>query len=135
MTLEITSTLRKKYSFLPSQKKLQEIKEKVLGKKYELSLVYIGNTLSKKLNKNHRQKDYGANILSFPLDDFSGEIFINIPNSEKESKKWERNNKNFIEFLFIHGLAHLKGYDHVINEKDAEEMEKFEIKIRKKFNI
>ena len=134
MILEISSTLRKKYSFIPSKKHLDQVKETILGKKYELSLVFMGDKLSKKLNKNYRQKDYGANILSFPLDKNSGEIFINIPNSEKECKKWNRNAKNFVEFLFIHGCAHLKGYDHQ-NEKDAEKMERFEQKFRKKFNI
>jgi len=87
MTFEVNSTLRKKYNFIPSKKQLETIKESILGKKYELSLVFIGDKLSKKLNKNYRQKDYGANILSFPLDKNSGEIFINIPNSKKECKK------------------------------------------------
>ncbi|MCK5589195.1 MAG: rRNA maturation RNase YbeY [Candidatus Pacebacteria bacterium] len=134
MTLEINTTLKKKYNFLPSPKKLTEIKEKILGKKYELSLVYIGDKLSKKLNKTHRQKDYEANILSFPLDKNSGEIFINIPNSKKTCKKWGRGEKNFIEFLFIHGLSHLKGYDHT-NNQDSKKMETFEQKIRKKFKV
>ena len=87
MTLEINTTLKKKYSFLPTKKKLGEIKENILGKKYTLSLVFIGDKLSKTLNQDYRQKDYGANILSFPLDKNSGEIFINIPNSQKECKK------------------------------------------------
>jgi ssRNA-specific RNase YbeY (16S rRNA maturation enzyme) len=53
------------------------MKESVLGKKYELSLVFIGDKKSKSLNKKFRNKDYKANILSFPIDNDMGEIFIN----------------------------------------------------------
>jgi len=132
MTLEISTTLKNKPKF---KKKLWvKIAEKVLGKKYELSLVFIGDKKSKSLNKKFRNKNYTANVLSFPVDSDMGEIFINLPNAKKEAKKWDRNSENFIDFLFIHGLAHLKGYDHM-SEEDAEKMEKFEKKIRKLFKI
>jgi ssRNA-specific RNase YbeY (16S rRNA maturation enzyme) len=36
---------------------------------------------------------------------------------------------NFVSFLFVHGLVHLKGYDH------GDKMEKMEIKFRKIFKI
>lgn len=39
--------------------------------------------------------------------------------------------KKFLILLFIHGLAHLKGFNHQ-NEVDAKEMEKFEEKMRRK---
>ena len=48
---------------------------------------------------------------------------------KREMKEFERKFENFIGFLFIHGLVHLKGYDH------SEEMEKEEIKYRILFNI
>lgn len=129
---EVSTTLKNKPKF---KKKLwKEMKEKVLGKNYELSLVFIGDKKSKSLNKIFRNKNYSADILSFPVDKDFGEIFINFPKTKKSCKKFDRNQQNFIDFLFIHGLAHLKGYDHM-NEKDAEDMEKFEEKIRKKFKI
>ncbi len=128
----INTTLKNKPTF---KKKLWlEIKNEILGKKYNLSLVFIGDKKSRFLNKKFRNKDYSANILSFPVDSDMGEIFINFPASKKDSKKWKRDYKNFIDFLFIHGLSHLKGHDHK-NDFDAEIMEKFEVKNRKKFGI
>jgi len=116
MTLEISTTLKKqKY---PKNIQYQKIKDKVLGKKYELSLVFCGGKLTKKLNKKFRKKNYSANILSFPLSENSGEIFIKLPVPKKFP----------VDYLFIHGLVHLKGYQH------SEEMEKIEEKIRKKFS-
>lgn len=120
MTVEISTTLRKeKY---PKNIPYQKIVEKVLGKKYELSLVFCGSYLSKKLNKKYRRKNYTANVLTFPLSKNSGEIFIKLPINKQYS----------IQELFIHGLAHLKGYNHK-NKKETEKMQKFEEKITKYF--
>ena len=101
----------------------------VLGNDYELSLVFIANKLSRKLNYTHRKIDKPTDILSFPLDKKSGEIFINIPYSQKKCLTFERTFDNYIKFIFIHGLFHLKGYEH------SSRMENEEQKIRKKFNV
>jgi probable rRNA maturation factor len=103
------------------------ITNSILGKKYDLSLVFIGNTKSRNLNKKFRKKDYPTNVLSFPLDNESGEIFINIAVSKKEAKECDLSLKKYIITLFIHGLLHLKGLDH------GEEMTKLEKKFEKKF--
>ena len=105
------------------------ITEKVLGKKYELSLVFVGDTRSRKLNKTYRGKDKPTNILSFELSKTSGEIIINPRLVKKQAPKFERSYSNFLAFLFIHGLYHLKGMQH------SSTMEKAEEKIRKIFNI
>ena len=97
------------------------IKDSVLGKSYELSLVFIGETTSRKLNKQYRQKDKATNVLSFPLDKKSGEIFITPSVAKKEGHS--------VGFLFIHGLLHLKGLEH------GDTMERAEIKLRKIFNV
>jgi ssRNA-specific RNase YbeY (16S rRNA maturation enzyme) len=51
-------------------------------------LVFVGNKKSKSLNSYFRQKQYSANILSFPIDIDMGEIFINFPSAKKECKRW-----------------------------------------------
>lgn len=113
------------------------IKETILGKKYDLSLVFIGDKKSKKLNSQFRKKDYVPNILSFPIDKDSGEIFINLKKAISEAKnfatkdepqyEWDMNSKNYVKFLFIHGCLHLTGLDH------GKKMEKLEEKFSKKF--
>ena len=95
-----------------------EIKNKVLGKDYSLSLVFIGKDKSRKLNLAYRGKNKPANILSFGLDKKTGEIFICTSIAKKETS-----------FLFIHGLLHLKGMAH------GSTMEKAEIKLRKQFGV
>lgn len=105
------------------------MKNEILGKTYDLSFSFISSEESQKLNFKYRQKDEPTDILSFPLSDKEGEIYIDLETSKKEMKKFGKKFENFIGFLFIHGLVHLKGYDH------SDEMEKEEIKYRILFNI
>lgn len=98
----------------------ENISEKVLGKKYELSLVFIGKDTSRRLNRIYRGKDHPTNVLSFSLNKDSGEIFIDLARTQKDCKKFEKNFKEFLTYLFIHGLLHLKGMDHGDTMEKAE---------------
>lgn len=105
------------------------MKEAVLGAKYELSVVFASRKTLQDLNRTHRGKDTATDILSFPLSDSAGEIFINLEEARKEAKKFSRDFKNFVGFLFIHGLVHLKGFAH------GSRMETLEKKFRRRFNV
>jgi len=107
----------------------RRMKEAVLGKNYDLSVVFVGNKRSQNLNRTYRGKDKPTDILSFEISKNAGEIFINPYAAKKKSKEFERNEKNFLEFLFIHGLCHLKGMDH------GRIMDREEEKFRKQFGI
>lgn len=105
------------------------MKEAALGKRYLLNLVFTTPARMRKLNLIYRDIDAPTDILSFPLSDSEGEIYICLSESRKEAKKFERTYANFIPFLFIHGCVHLKGYDH------GSTMESIEAKLRRKFKI
>jgi len=105
----------------------EKIADFALGKNYELSLVFVGKNLIKKLNSEYRKKDNPTNILSFPLTKTEGEIFICPEIAKQESKEIGETLKSHIIYLFIHGITHLKGFDH------GSKMEKEEEKIRKIF--
>ena len=121
----ITNSTKGKLPNLP----FVAMKNSALGKKYDLSLVFAPKKVLQTLNRQYRHKNKTTDILSFPLSDSSGEIFINLAEARKESKKFGRNLKNFVGFLFIHGLVHLKGFKH------GSRMEREEEKIRLRFGI
>ncbi len=125
MTFSITNQTK---SELPSWP-YEAMKNSVLGPDYELSLVIIGENEIRALNHTHRGKDTPTDILSFPLDEKSGEMFIAPISTKKEAKKFDRPYDNFVAFLFIHGLWHLKGFDH------SSTMESNEQKTRTRFGI
>ena len=107
----------------------RKIKEDILGEKYSLSLVFCGDYLSKKITSQYRNKNKPTNVLSFPLEEKSGEIFLNLSIIKTQSKKIGVKYQDYLSYLFIHGLLHLKGLDH------GEEMTKKEKFYLKKFKI
>ncbi len=104
----------------PPRVPFEKIKDYVLGKNYNLSLVFVGNSRSRKLNFAYRGKDRPTNILSYTLDKNNGEIFIAPDVLKKQVKEFQRNYKNLLAFIFIHGLLHLKGFDHGSRMERAE---------------
>ena len=122
------SILNKSKGRLPSLP-FELMKKTVLGEKYELSLVFTTASEMLKLNQAYRNLDESTDILSFPLSKTSGEIFICPSETKKMMSEFGRSYENFLAFLFIHGLVHLKGYDH------GDKMEKVEVKYRKAFGI
>ena len=125
ITFNITNTTKAKLPRLA----FADMKDAVLGKKYELSFIIVGKKEIQKLNKEYRDINKPTDILSFPLSDDFGEIYINPEMTKLEAKKFDRDYENFFAFFFIHGLVHLKGFDH------GSTMESIEIQFRKKFGI
>lgn len=115
----------KEYPKLPYEK----IKDAVLGNNFDVSLVFVGEKRAQQLNQDSRGKTYVPNVLSFPLTDKSGEIYITPKTAKKEAKAFELSERGYIGYLFIHGLLHLKGLDH------GSKMEKLEQKYMKQFKL
>lgn len=110
-------------------KQWAEIKNYALGKNYNLSVVFAGDKLVRNLNKKYRKKNKSTAVLSFPLSKKDGEIFLNKNFIAKEARLIGLSSKKHLDYLFIHSLLHLKGFEHDL------EMEKKELKIMKKFKL
>jgi rRNA maturation RNase YbeY len=107
----------------------KEIWRTVLGDRYALSLVLCGDKLSRRLNQEYRHKDYSPNVLSFPLEKHSGEIFLNIRKAEREAKEMQTSLRARIAHLYVHGCFHLAGYEH------SDDMERREDVILSRFKL
>lgn len=97
------------------------IKEKILGKNYSLSVIFCTPQESQERNKTYRDKDYPTNILSFPLDELEGEIYISLSTARRDAKKFELSYIQFLHLLYIHGCLHLKGHDHGSTMEELEQ--------------
>ena len=82
--------------------RFKKIKEQVLGKRYELSLAFLSPAKMRAVTKRTKGKNKVSNVLSFPLSKTSGEVLI----CRAAAKPYTE------EYLFIHGLLHLKGLRH-----------------------
>ncbi len=125
MTVTLSRTIKNQ----PPAISVARIVEKIAGGKYHLSLVYIGEKRAQTLNIAHRKKDYVPNVLSFPLDKNMGEIFICPSIAKREAPKFNLSYKGYLTFLLIHGLLHLKGYQH------GDTMDKLERKYMRAFSV
>ena len=109
------------------------LKERLLGKRYALSLVIVGDAKSQKLNMLYRKKSYTPNVLSFPLDEKNGEIFLNLKQAKREHRARGESFEYFVALLFIHSMLHLIGYAHGATMESEEQKLLTAFKIRNTF--
>ena len=94
------------------------------------------------LNTQYRNKQGPTNILSFPFEVpelitdlfLLGDLVICATVMEQEALAQEKTPQDHWAHIIVHGILHLLGYDHVVND-DAMEMEAKEILILQQLNI
>jgi len=115
-------------------KELEEIYNYLTNK--DIELILTTDEEIKKLNKEYRNKDKATDVLSFPLENILGmplgSIIISIDTAKKGAEEFGHSIEDEIKLLFIHGLLHLLGYDHEVDngemrEKEKEVIEKFDL--------
>lgn len=104
-----------------------EIKNDILGKNYSLSVAFVNKKESKEVNNKTRNKNKPTNVLSFALRKNEGEIILCPAVAKTENKKFNKTFAEFLGFLVIHAMLHLKGMEH------SSTMEKAEDKYDKKY--
>ena len=87
---------------------------KAFFKKYKISeetvisLAIIGDNKMKQINSVYRQQDKPTDVLSF--SDLK-EIIININQIIRQAKEFKKKVNDEFEFILVHGLLHLIGYN------------------------
>jgi len=103
----------------------------------EVELTLCDNATIATLNATHRDKDKPTDVLSFPLvSDFDfmplGSLVISVEMAQEVANELGHSVEDEIALLFIHGLLHLLGYDHEIDEG---QMRAKEIELIEHFNL
>ena len=91
-------------------------------------ILFCDSTKTHNINKEYRDKDYPADIITFAIfaDDDSkfvfdgdinlGEIIIALDKVKEEAKKKNVSDEYELYFLISHGIMHLLGFDHQTEE-------------------
>ena len=107
--------------------------------KVSVSLCLCDDTQMRQLNQQHRQIDKPTNVLSFPAYDMArqpidgdapallGDIVIAAETVMREADDMQMPVADHLIHLFVHGMLHLFGHDHIDDEL-AETMETLEVK-------
>lgn len=135
--IDLTSNKNlRKYNSLIKQYYLKTLKVLNLKDVFELSLIVVGKTRITNINKKFRNINKETDVISFAeidskdefVDNYLGDIFINNNKVSKQAKAYKHSIKREYCFLFVHGLLHLLGYDHM-NKKDEKIMFNLQDKI------
>ena len=113
------------------------------GAKVSVSLWLCDDAQMRQLNQQHRQIDKPTNVLSFPAYDMAGDmagqqidgdapallgdIVIAAETVMREADDMQMPVADHLIHLFVHGMLHLFGHDHIDDEL-AETMETLEVK-------
>ena len=94
----------------------------------DLELLIVDNETIQELNKIYRGIDRPTDVLSFPLADtpsnMLGSIVISADKVLEAAKEYGHTPQEELALLYIHGLLHLLGYDHEIDEGQMRQKEK-----------
>jgi len=143
MSIEIINRQRKRKLSGGHWRDFAERVLKAIGsaRESDATIVFVSDPAIKKLNYQFRGKDYATDVLSFPneherfekeLKTNLGEVVISVDRAAAQAKENGLSLANEVEQLMLHGLLHLRGYDH---ETDNGEMNRLELKLRKKLGI
>ncbi|MCX5848304.1 MAG: rRNA maturation RNase YbeY [Deltaproteobacteria bacterium] len=87
----------------------------------EISLYFVDDEKIKQLNRQYLEKDKATNVISFSLREgdygdinphILGDIVISADTAQKDARKGKFTIEQEIDFLLIHGILHLLGYNH-----------------------
>ena len=94
----------------------------------DIELIITTDDEIRAINNEHRNIDKSTDVLSFPYEDMPmsplGSIVISASHVEEKAKEFSHKNDDELSLLFIHGLLHLLGYDHEVDDGEMREKEK-----------
>ncbi|MCG3650963.1 rRNA maturation RNase YbeY [Aliarcobacter butzleri] len=104
----------------------------------DIELIVVKNDEIQELNKEYRNIDKPTDVLSFPMNfevidmPLLGSIVISTDFVQEKAKEFKHSFNEEFTLLFIHGLLHLLGFDHEIDNgehrlKEEELIEKFKL--------
>ena len=108
----------------------------------ELSISFVDDNTIKQLNNHYLQRDHSTNVLSFSLQEgeygninphILGDIVISTETAQRDAAKGDLSLSEEIDFLIIHGLLHLLGFNHENTTKA--QTTKMQMKERELFGI
>jgi probable rRNA maturation factor len=87
----------------------------------EISISFVDDENIRQINKQYLQRDRATNVISFSMlegkcgninPQILGDVIISVQTARKDAVKGRLSLEQEIDFLLIHGILHLLGYNH-----------------------
>jgi probable rRNA maturation factor len=100
---------------------------------YEIDVSLVDDETIHQINRDYRKVDRVTDVISFAFNDdkdpkdqindpsverMLGEILICLPQAQRQAATIGNSLQRELSFLFVHGLLHLLGYDHMKKEDE-----------------
>ena len=136
MELDFQTTFSELSSFEEEYKRLLEktLHHLNVGDDVIVSVSFVDNEFIHQMNRAYRHIDRPTDVISFafldgeadPLDLLKnnaspvclGDIYISIEKARQQAEEYGHPLKRELQFLFVHGLLHLLGFDHMTEEDE-----------------
>jgi probable rRNA maturation factor len=106
-----------------------------MGKsEHSATIAFVSDKRIQELNRQFRGIDKATDVLSFPAEEELnlGDVAVSVETAATQARENGLTLDHEIAQLILHGLLHLCGYDH---ETDNGEMNRFELRLRRKLGI
>jgi len=106
---------------------LNKILKNLNCKDKEISLLFVDDEGIREINRRFLNRDYPTNVISFSMSESEfgninphmlGDIVISVETAFRDAQQAAVEFDDELDFLMIHGLLHLLGYNHEDAGKD-----------------
>ncbi|HHX23941.1 MAG: rRNA maturation RNase YbeY [Tepidanaerobacteraceae bacterium] len=107
------------------------LSEEEVADNVEVSIVFVDNNYIHRLNKEYRGVDAPTDVLSFAMreavsendniaefqtEELLGDVVISLERAYEQSIEYGHSFEREVGYLLVHGLLHLLGYDHILDD-------------------
>lgn len=136
------------------------LREEGVTGEYQISLLFVDNEEIRKINNEARKIDKVTDVLSFPMLEYEegkvfkdiylgydfdeiykdgdelvlGDMVLSLEKALEQSKDYGHSYEREVNYLVLHSILHLLGYDHMV-EEDKIKMRQREEEILNKLEI
>lgn len=81
----------------------------------EIDIIFVDDKMIHNINRKFLEHDYPTDVITFTLNDddepLSGEIYVSVETSEKQSQEFGVSFEDELNRLSVHGILHLAGHE------------------------
>jgi probable rRNA maturation factor len=102
--------------------------QEAVGLEGEVEVLLAGDRTLRRLNREFRGKNKATDVLSFPAmaemaGVFAGDLAISLETAGRQAAEHGHSLRDEVRVLLLHGLLHLSGMDHEVDEGEMAERE------------